>query len=143
MGIYWTYFWYVVKSHEQDKFDTSNDICTQTNGVSTTNNDDDDSFATTKDVMSRIDSQSTLGCSYRTTHTSANELRISFGCKQISHMKQVMKDTTINNNDHVSLDTNTDDNTKHDKVRKVVLISMKKQTNNGTSTQQSEKITQI
>ena len=132
----------------QDKYDTNNDIRTQTNEVNTTNNHDDDddtSFATAKDVMNRIDSQSSMCSSYKTTHSSTNESRITFGRKVISHMKQVMRDTIIDNDDRVSLDTNTDDNsTKNNKVKQSTSTNINEEKeNNSTSTKQSEKITQI
>ena len=98
------------KNDTKDKCDTSNDIRTRTLEVSNSINDDNDLVATAKEGMSRIDSQSTLCNSFRTTHTSTNEPRICFGRKQISHMKQVMKDTIIDNDDRVFHDTNNDEN---------------------------------
>ena len=55
-------------------------------------------------------------------------------------MKQVMKDIIINNNDHVSLDTNIDDNgTKNNKVKESSTNINEEKENNSTSTKQSEK----
>ena len=54
-----------------------------------------------------------------------------------------MKDTIINNNDRLSLNKNTDDITKHNKVKQSSININEEKENNSTSTKQSEKITQI
>ena len=79
--------------------------------------------------------------SFRTTHSSTDEPHFFFGHKEISHMKQVMRDTIIDNDDCVSLDTNTDDNsTKNNKGKQSTSTNINEEKeNNSTSTKQSEK----
>lgn len=108
-----------MKSNERTKM-KSNDVLEQTS----TNNDDDESFVTANDyTTNRSDSQSLLRRSLRKNSLNEPPSTVAFGQKQLSHMKVVLKDNQINNDD-TSLETTTttkttDDYTNHSTTSKV------------------------
>ncbi len=114
--------WHVLPTSDSNmaEFDSSNHIHTRmkpnARAQSTHNEDDDSSFVAAKDCMSCIGSQSTLCGSLKIPIVNEPHSFL-FGCDHISHMKRVMKDTHLSDN-NMSLESTTDDNTEDSKVNK-------------------------
>ena len=89
-----------------------------------TNNEDDKSFVTANNYTTNCsDSQSLLRYSLRKTILNEPPSSVAFGQKQISHMKLVLKDNQINNDDTLLETTTPDDYTKHSTTSKVNRIT--------------------